>query len=167
MRKLLLTTEQSSLAGIPNATIIHSALTSSADKFRRASSQRASSASSSGSRLISLSRLYAAPLGTLRPCSHSCSVRMDTPVARANSDCDRPDCARAAISCHAALPAPPAFPACRQHSLRCGARCHRSMAQTWSCVSIGRPSFRAPTAAVRRRYRARHRIDCLCLSKTI
>ena len=88
MRKQLLKTEQSSLAGIPNATIIHSALASSADKFGRASGQRASSPGSSGWRLISLSRLCAAPLGTLRPCSHSCSVRTDTPVARANSDCD-------------------------------------------------------------------------------
>ena len=60
----------------------------------------ANSASNSGWRLTNLSRLCAAPLGTLRPCSHSCKVRTDTPVARANSDCDKPAWLRAAKSCH-------------------------------------------------------------------
>ena len=35
-----------------------------------------------------------------RPCYHSCRVRTDKPVARANSAWDMPEAARAANNCH-------------------------------------------------------------------
>src|SRR5690606_30152193 len=36
------------------------------------------------------SNVLAGPDGARLPCSHSCSVRTDTPINLANSDCDRP-----------------------------------------------------------------------------
>jgi len=46
------------------------------------------------------SNTFAAPDGFLRPCSHSCSVRTETPSSLANPACDKPAPACAAVSWH-------------------------------------------------------------------
>ena len=43
-------------------------------------------------------RVRAAPLGCLRPCSHPCSVRTETPRSAANWDWDKPVFLRASIT---------------------------------------------------------------------
>src|SRR5450432_4277593 len=45
-----------------------------------------------------LSSVRAAPVGSRRPCSQSCSVRADTPRSTANSCCDKPTLARASAT---------------------------------------------------------------------
>jgi hypothetical protein len=46
----------------------------------------ATATSARGFVLAMASRVRAAPLGCLRPCSHPCSVRTDTPIRAANCD---------------------------------------------------------------------------------
>src|ERR1035441_4390024 len=48
--------------------------------------------------LAMASSVRAAPLGCLRPCSHPCSVRTDTPSSAANCDCDKPVFLRASMT---------------------------------------------------------------------
>ena len=51
--------------------------------------------SASGLCVATRSRVCAAPVGSRRPCSHSWSVRRETPKSWANRACDRPTLARA------------------------------------------------------------------------
>jgi hypothetical protein len=55
----------------------------------------ATSRSTSGCNSATRISVFAAPLGTRRPCSHCSSVLRDTPKRAANCDCVRPDLSRA------------------------------------------------------------------------
>ena len=56
----------------------------------------------SGNRAANCSSRRAAPVGSVRPCSQFSRVRFDTPSDRANSDCESPERARAAMISHRA-----------------------------------------------------------------
>jgi len=58
----------------------------------------ANSRKTSGRLTAILRSVIAALLGFLRPCSHSWSVRLDTPSKRAKSVCEKPAASRASTT---------------------------------------------------------------------